>query len=125
MSAAPNRVAGVAYVYVDGIKLDLGGKITVSPWDTEKESVKGLSGTVGYKETPMTPFIEVEVITTPDLDLQAFQNIRSSTVIAELANGQTYTLRNAWTVTRPDMDGAEGTATLRFEAKNRPEMTQT
>ena len=118
MAGAANRVAGVAYCYVDGVKIDLGGKITVSPWGTEKESVKGLSGTVGYKETPVTPFIEIEVITTPDLNLAAFQSVRSSTVIAELANGQTWTLRNAWTTTKPDMDGAEGTATLRFEGRD-------
>jgi hypothetical protein len=118
MAGAANRVAGVAYCYVDGVKVDLGGKITVSPWTTEKESVKGLSGTVGYKETPVTPFIEIEVITSPDLDLSAFQSVRSSTVIAELANGQTWTLRNAWSTSKPDMDGAEGTATLRFEGRD-------
>lgn len=118
MAGASNRVAGVAYCYVDGVLLPLGGEITVQVWDTEKETVTGLSGPVGYKETPKVPFIQVEVITTPELNLKAFQGVRSSTVIAELANGQTWTLRNAWSTTMPEMNGAEGTTTLRFEGKS-------
>lgn len=115
---AANRVAGIAYVYVDGIVMPLGGTLTIEPWDSEKETVKGLSGVVGYKETPMEPFIEIEVILDPALDIKAFQEVRNSVITAELANGQVYVLKPAWSTTRPDMNTGEGTATLRFEGKS-------
>lgn len=117
MSYQPNRVAGEGYTYVDGVALPLGGKLTVSGWTSEKETKTGLSGVVGYSEKPRAPFIEIEVITDGTLDLQAFQSVRDSTITAELANGQTFIMRNAWCTSPPDMDAADGTATLRFEGK--------
>lgn len=117
MSIVANRVAGTTYVYVDGALLPLGGTITVSTWDADKETVVGLSGVVGYKEKPRAPFIEVEVITDGTLDLQAFQGVRNSTITAELANGQVWVLNPAWATTAPDGNHADGTATLRFEGK--------
>ena len=121
MSFAANRVAGTAYIYVDSVPLPLGGTITVSTWGSEKESLVGLSGVVGYKEMPRASFIEIEVMTVPELDLQAFENVRDSVVVAELANGQTWTLRGAWATTAPEHNAGEGTATLRFESKRKAE----
>ncbi len=117
MSIVANRVAGTTYVYVDGALLPLGGTITVSTWDADKETVVGLSGVVGYKEKPRAPFIEVEVITDGTVDLQAFQGVRNSTITAELANGQVWVLNPAWATTAPDGNHADGTATLRFEGR--------
>lgn len=117
MSIVANRVAGTAYVHVDGSLLPLGGTITVSTWDAEKETKVGLSGVVGYKEMPRAPYIEVEVITENALDLQAFQEVRNSAVTAELGNGQVWVLNPAWATSAPEGNHAEGTATLRFEGK--------
>ena len=117
MAIAANRVAGTTYVYVDGALLPLGGTITVSTWDADKETVTGLSGVVGYKEKPRAPFIEIEIITANEVDLQAFQGVRNSTVTAELANGQVWVLSPAWATTAPDGNHADGTATIRFEGK--------
>lgn len=117
MAVVANRVAGVAYVYVDGALLPLGGSITVSTWDADKETVTGLSGVVGYKEMPRAPFIEVEVITASELDLQRVQGVRDSAITAELANGQVWVLSPAWATTAPEGNHAEGNATLRFEGK--------
>lgn len=117
MSFEENRVAGTCYVYIDAVPIPLGGTITVGTWTSSKETKIGLSGVVGYSEMPIACFIEVEIFVTPEVDLQAFQQIRNSTVIAEMANGQTYTIRQAWSTTPPEHNGAEGTATLRFESK--------
>lgn len=116
-----NCVAGTAFVYVDTAPLPLAGTITVSTWDAEKDTKTGLSGVVGYSEMPVAPFIEVEIFVTPGVNLQAFQNVRDAVVVAELANGQTWTLRGAWCTKAPEHNGAEGTATLRFESKRKAE----
>ena len=121
MSFETNRVAGICYVYVDATPLPLGGTVTVGTWSSTKETKTGLSGVVGYAEMPIAAFVEIEVFTTPELDLQAFQNVRNSVVVAELANGQTWTLRNCWTTTAPEQSASEGTATLRFESKSKAE----
>jgi len=121
MSAVANRVAGIAYVYVDAVPLPLGGTITVGTWTSEKETLVGLSGVVGYKEMPKSAFVEIEILVPGEVDLQAFEDIRDSVVVAELANGQTWTLRQAWATTAPEHNGAEGTATLRFESKRKAE----
>lgn len=118
MAIVANRIAGTAYVGVDASLLPLGGTLTVSTWDAMKETKTGLSGVVGYKESPRAPFIEIEIMTTNEVDLQAFQNVRNSTVTAELANGQVWILKEAWCTTPPDANMAEGTATLRFEGKH-------
>jgi hypothetical protein len=117
VSIVANRVAGTTYVYVDGALLPLGGTITVSTWDADKETVVGLSKVMRYKEKPRAPFIEVKVITDGTLDLQAFQGVRNSTITAELANGQVGVLNPAWATSAPDGNHADGTATLRFEGR--------
>ena len=110
-----NRVAGVCYVKADGQQYTLGGSCTVSPSSVEREGVVGLSGPAGYKETPRIPFVEIEVVTTPDLSIEAVDKITDATVTAELANGKTYVLRGAWSKAAVEINAADGTTTIRFE----------
>ncbi len=113
--ANENRVSGVAFVKNDGKQLQIGGTITVSPTSVEREGKVGLSGVVGYSEKPRVPFIEIEVITDKDFKAKDFENITNATITAELANGRVYVLRNAWSAPAQEIDGAEGTTTVRFE----------
>lgn len=112
---AKNRIAGTAFVKHDGEQLSIAGGITVSPLKNMKEGLSGLSGVAGYKETPRVPFIEVEVFNTAAFDISAIEDKEDMTVVAELANGDVWTLRNAWLEGEPDIDGAEGSVTLKFE----------
>ena len=109
------RVAGVCFFKVDGVQLSVAGSFTVSPEISERESMAGLSGVVGFKESPSAAFIEGEVYTENEVDIQTIAKIDDGTVTAELANGQGWALRNAWKVGRSDMSASEGTMTVRFE----------
>ncbi|WP_299377298.1 phage tail tube protein [uncultured Kiloniella sp.] len=109
------RIAGTAFVKVDSKQYTLAGSITVSTDEAEREGLSGLSGVAGFKETPRVPFIEGEFFATDDLSLKAIEAITDSTVTAELANGKTYVLRNAWTAGARELDGAEGTLSIKFE----------
>lgn len=109
------RIAGTAYVKVDGAQYSLSGSLTVSVDSVEREGKAGLSGVAGYSEMPRVPFIEGEFYLTADLSLKAVEAFTDVTVTAELANGKTYVLRNAWTAGAREANAADGTVTIRFE----------
>ncbi len=109
------RIAGKAYVKVDSKQYTLAGSLTVMVDEEEREGLVGLSGVAGYKETPLIPFIEAEYFATDELSLKDIGKITDATVTAELANGKTYVLRNAWSSGSRELDGAEGTLTIKFE----------
>jgi hypothetical protein len=112
---AEKKIGGVAYLKADGLQYELGGSITVSPSQVEREGKVGLSGVAGYTEKPRIPFIEADVHTTSDLSAEDLEDITAATVTAELANGKVYVLQGAWCTSALEIDGAEGQLTVRFE----------
>jgi len=46
---------------------------------------------------PRVAYIEGDVSTLPEVSLEALENLTDVTVTAELINGTSYVLRNAWT----------------------------
>lgn len=109
------RTAGTAFFKLDGTQYSLGDTLTIQPLDTEREGQAGLSGITGFSEKSVIPYIEVEVIKTPDLKLKAIGAMVNTTVTGECADGTTYVLRNAWFAGTAELDGGEGKVTLRFE----------
>jgi len=110
-----NKIAGTAYVKVDGTQYTLAGRLTVSTTSLEREGRAGLSGVVGYVERPRVPFVEGDFHTTSDLSVEELEDITDATVKVELANGKIYILREAWTTAAFELDGSEGTVSVRFE----------
>lgn len=53
MSDTSNRLAGTAYVTVDGITVMVAGSFKYSPSRVKRETVMGMDGVHGYKETSM------------------------------------------------------------------------
>jgi hypothetical protein len=109
------RVAGVAYVYVDGQQYPLRGNLTVSIDTIEREGIPGQDAIHGYIERPRVPFIEGDFSDLNGLSLVALQRMDDVTVTAELANGKQYILRNSWTSTAREFNAADGQATVRWE----------
>ena len=112
---ANNRIAGVAYVFVDGRQYPLRGNLTISIDTVERTGVAGMDGVHGYTEQARVPYIEGDFSDIGQLSLITLQNMIDVTVTAELANGKIYVLRNAWTATAREFKGAEGQATVKFE----------
>ena len=119
---ACRRIAGVAYVFVDGRQYPLRGDLTISIDTIEREGVAGQDGVHGFTETPRVPWIEGSISDLGGLSLVTLQEMCDVTVTAELANGKVYVLRNAWTSTAREFDAAEGQATVRFEGMSAEEM---
>lgn len=113
--ASKNRIAGVAYIFVDGRQYPLRGNLTVSIDTVERTGVAGMDGVHGFTEKPRVPFIEGDFSDIGQLSLNTLQNMDDVTVTCELANGKVYVLRNAWTSTAREFKAVDGQATVRFE----------
>lgn len=112
---ANKMIAGTAYIKVDGKQYTLGGSLNVSINEFTREGLAGLSGTAGYKETPHVQSIEGEFYTTNEFSVKELSNIKNATITAELANGKTYILSEAWQSGDIEVDAAGGTCTIKFE----------
>lgn len=110
------RIAGVAYLKVNGKQYPLRGNLTVSPSPTERAGIAGQDGVHGYSENPRVPYIEGDFSTIPGLSIEEIQNIEDATVQAELANNKTYVGRNCWCKSALEINTHEGMFRARFES---------
>jgi len=111
---AMRRVAGTAYLKVDGVQLALKGGIEVDPTSVTREPVTGLDGVHGWKETPKAPSIVVTVTKTPEIRLAAIAGWTGKTVTAEIADGTTYVLSDAFQSGELKLNGTEGEVPITF-----------
>src|ERR1700747_437917 len=89
------RIAGVAFLTVDGTQMALRGNFTVSPSMVERTMLAGQDGVHGYQELPRVPYIEGDLSTLPGFFLEDLLAETDSTVVAQLANHMQYTLGGA------------------------------
>jgi hypothetical protein len=109
------RIAGIAFLKVDGQIYPLKGNFTVSPSALERAGISGQDFVHGYSEMPRVPFIEGDVSLVPDLSMTAVEAVVNSTITAELANGKVYVLREAWCRSALELNTREGQTRVRFE----------
>lgn len=117
------KIGGTAFLSYDGNQLTLAGDLTVSPDIIEREGKAGLSGVAGFTEMNRVPFIEGTFYTVTELSVTEIAAITNATVTAELGNGRTYVLRNAWVSGTREINAADGTVQIRFEGENCSEVT--
>ena len=110
-----NRIAGIAFLKVDGRQYPLRGNFTVSPTAVERAGIAGQDYVHGYSELPRVPFIEGDVSLDPALAMEDVERTISATVTAELANGTIYVLREAWCRSAFDLNTHDGMVRVRFE----------
>lgn len=111
------RVAGICYIKVDGVQLDVSGGIEVPLIDLKRETVMALSGPAGLKETAIEPYVKLTAVFGPSFPLATIQSNTDMTVTAELANGKVYTLSGAFVKGEPVAKGEDGTIELEFGGK--------
>lgn len=110
------RIAGVAYVKINGRQYPLRGNLTVSPSPTERTGIAGQDGVHGYAENPRVPYIEGDFSLTPDLSIEEVQAITDATVQADLANNKSYVGRNCWCKAALELNTHDGQVRIRFES---------
>ena len=97
------RIAGIAFLTVDGQQMALRGNFTVSPSPVERTMIAGQDGVHGYQELPRVPYIE------------GLLNETDSTVIAQLANQMQYTLTGATCKGGFENNARDGQVRVRWE----------
>lgn len=115
---ASKAVAGTAYIKADGKQFPLRGSLTVSAAVIEREGISGQDGVHGYKEMPRVPFISCDISDGEDVSVPELMAMTNVTVTAELANGKTYVLRNAWVADAVEIDTVEGQMTVKWEGES-------
>ncbi|MGE3064111.1 MAG: phage tail tube protein [Hyphomicrobiaceae bacterium] len=119
---ANQRIAGVAYIKVDGAQFPLRGKWKSNILPFKREGIAGQDGVHGYKEMPRVPTLQGDISYTEEVSVEALQNIRDATITLELANGATHVLRNAWWSDESELDTEEGSFPVKFEGLSGEEL---
>lgn len=115
MAGPARRIAGTCYFKIDGQQLELEAKLTVSIASVAREGQAGLSGVAGYVEKPQVPYIEGAFFVTSGFPMATIEKMTSGTITAELGNGTTAVLSEAWFAGNIEVDAAAGTVGLKFE----------
>jgi len=113
--ASRNRVAGTAYITMDGGQLALKGNLTVSLSKVERTGIAGLDRTHGFMEKPRVQYIEGDFTLVQGMSIEDLDNITDATVVAALANGASYSLFDAWTKAAHELNAEQGQVRIRWE----------
>jgi len=109
------RIAGIAFLTVDGAQLALRGNFTVSPSAVERTMIAGQDGVHGYQELPRVPYIEGDITTMPGEYLEDLLDQTDATVVAQLANNMQYTLVGATCKGGFENNSRDGQVRVRWE----------
>ena len=109
------RIAGIAWVYVDGVQYPLRGNFTVSPSAVERTMIAGQDGVHGFQELPRVPYIEGDISMTGAVLLEDLEAQVNVTVVAQLSNRTQYTLVEGTCRSGLDGNTRDGQVRVRWE----------
>jgi hypothetical protein len=118
-----NLLAGTAQITVDGESYMVEGAARYSPSTVRRETLMGMDGYHGVKETPVPGSISLTSRDFGGLVVFNFNGMRNVTVVLQLANGKTVVGRNMAAVDVQEVDTTEATFELKFEGPSVTEQT--
>jgi len=116
------RRAGLLALTIDGVRFDVVGNIAYSLGKDVLEPLIGADRFHGFKVTPGTPQMELEIRDRGDLDGEALAQVSDATVVAELANGKAVVLRKAWQASPATAGTEEGAIETVFVGESSEEI---
>jgi hypothetical protein len=112
----PNRLAGVAYITINGVSYSISGECTYRPSGSKRETLTGQDGPHGYSEIPQPGKIGIKGRDSNHVVIAALNESTNVTVVLELANGKTVIGRNMWRVGDPiEVNTEDATFPVEFE----------
>jgi hypothetical protein len=115
MGNTANRLAGTAYVMVDGISIMVAGDFSYSPSTVTRETLTGMDHVHGYKEKPNPGYISCRIRDSGGTTVADFNDQTSVTIVAELANGKTIIGEGMWTVNTQEVKSEDAEFEVRWE----------
>ena len=117
-------LSGIFNLRINGLLVTASGAFTFNHGGVRHEAKLGGDGRVaGFKSMGTVPFIEGELIYTPDLDIKEIQSIQAGEIILELANGKVFVLINAHWAGDGNIQTEDGNYSVRFEGTDSEEFT--
>lgn len=116
MGDTSRRLAGTAYVTVNGITIMVAGQFKYSPSTWKRETLVGMDYVHGYKETPNAPFISCQVRDSGGTSVADFNGQTNVNIVVELANGKTIIGTGMWTVDTQEVDSADAVFEVKWES---------
>lgn len=115
--ADPNRIAGFAFVTIDGRSYSIAGEGTYRPSTAKRETLTGQDGVHGYSEMPTAGKISWKGRDSGSVSIAALNDAVNATVVLQLANGKVIVARNAWRTGDPcEVNSEDGTFAVDFES---------
>lgn len=120
-------IGGTVFIDAGGERLEVRGNVTSNiGQNVTRESVAGLDRVHGFTQRPVVPFIQCDLTEKPSFSLSAINKLDDTTVQAQLADGRSLVLRNAWHAGDPERNSEEGSLTsVRFEGLQGEEIPAT
>jgi hypothetical protein len=115
MADNTNLLAGTAAITVNDQNYRLAAAAKYSVNTVKRETLSGMDGVHGYKETPVPGWISATLRDAGDLTVADFQSMTNETIVLELANGKTVIGSGCWAVDAQEVDVAEGTFDVKWE----------
>lgn len=109
------RIAGIAYLKVNGAALPLKANCVVSPDGVERAMIAGQDAVHGYSENPRAPWIQADISLTPDVDMEDISDGTDETVTVEFADGAVYALQHAVCKAATEHQTKDGQVQVRWE----------
>lgn len=117
-----NKIGGIVNIKTNGDLLKVKASVTYNLGYPKRVPIIGGDGKVhGYKEEPQTAFIKGDFTITGSDDVKKIIETDEATITAELNNGKTIVLRNAWCVTEGEVETDEGKLSLEFNSTEKGE----
>lgn len=107
-------VVGVGKLKVNGVQLAVADEIRIMLSDEKREAVVGIDKSVAMQITYQAPYIEASLRDDPTVDTVKLCKGTGATVIAELKNGSTYTLSEAFYTGDAELDVKDGKLAARW-----------
>lgn len=118
MANNTDRIAGTAYLTVDGQTYSVAGDFEYDPSTKARETLSGQSGVDGYSEKPKPGEIKATLRDMGGLSLAAINAMTGVTVVVELANGKTIIGSNMWTVEPQGAKAEDATVPVTWQGRS-------
>jgi hypothetical protein len=118
MADTSNRLAGTAYLTVDGQSYMVEAESSYKVSSVKRETLKGQSGVHGYKESPEEGMISATLRDAQGLSVASINAMTNANVMLKLANGKTIIGSGMWTVDVQEVKTSEATFEVKWECRD-------
>lgn len=105
---------GVAYVEIDGERIDVNGTFTYRLTGYQRTPIDSTNRLAGHETKFVSGFVSFDAVDNADLDVAALQELKGATIRLELFSGKNIACYKATRIDGGEVDGGVGKIPLKF-----------